>query len=179
MFIISPLLSFAWKGVLCQNIFLTEALVILSKRRALGERKLCDKFPFPILDSSIKIEFLCSNCSCPCFMLVEFRLPSPDVERIYTARYSPFSHYRPHCTLFTPSYPPSPPPQKNCNKHYLRFLLGRLVTSKKKLETMVLQISFLEGGRWGEKQGALWSMWHWRIARKNKYYNCKHDKEIS
>ena len=70
-----------WKGILCQHIFFPEALVILSQRRALGERKVCDKFPFPILDLSIKIEFLCSKCSCPCFMLESPCLPPPRSSR--------------------------------------------------------------------------------------------------
>ena len=68
-------------GILCQHIFFPEALVILSKRRALGERKVCDKFPFPILDLSIKIEFLCSKCSCPCFMQESPCLPPPRSSR--------------------------------------------------------------------------------------------------
>ena len=105
------------------------------------ERKVCDKFPFPILDSSIKIEFLCSKCSCPCFMLVELRLRSPDVERIYTARCSPFSHYRPHCTLFSPS----PPKKKKVHNHCLRFLLRRLVPPRRNWKQWFCK--FLFGGR--------------------------------
>ena len=144
-----------WKGILCQHIFFPEALVILSKRRALGERKVCDKFPFPILDLSIKIEFLCSKCWCPCFMLESRCWP-----------------------------PPPPPPQKKKKKekekkwhnHCLRFLLGRLVTPRRHWKQWCCKFW---GGGWGEKQGAFWSMWNWRIVRKNKYYNCKHDKEIS
>ena len=106
------------------------------------ERKVCtDKFPFPILDSSIKIEFLCSKCSCPCFVLVKFRLPSPDVERIYTARYSPFSRYRPHRTLLTPS-----PLPKKIHNHCLRFLLGRLVTPRRNWKQWLCKFLFLRRG---------------------------------
>ena len=121
--------------------FFPEALVILSKRRTLGERKVSDKFPFPILDSSIKIDFLCSKCSCPCFVLVKFRLPSPDVERIYTARYSPFSRYRPHRTLLTPS-----PLPKKIHNHCLRFLLGRLVTPRRNWKQWLCKFLFLRRG---------------------------------
>ena len=147
-----------WKDVLCQNIFFPEALVILSKRRTLGERKVSDKFPFPILDSSIKIDFLCSKCSCPCFVLVKFRLPSPDVERIYTARYSPFSRYRPHRTLLTPS-----PLPKKIHNHCLRFLLGRLVTPRRNWKQWLCKFLFL-------RRGAGWVLEVWN---KVHYGQCE------
>ena len=76
-------------------------------------------------------------------MLDEFRLPSPDVERIYTARYSPFSHYRPHRTLFTPS---SSPLKNKLHNHCLRFLLRRLVTPQRNWKQWFYNSSYLGGG---------------------------------
>ena len=97
-------LSCHLKRYLLSKHFFPEALVILSKRRALGERKVCDKFPFPILDSSREIEFLCSKCSCPCFMLVKFSFLTSNA-------FIPLGILHFHIIDHTaPCLPPLPPP---------------------------------------------------------------------